>query len=240
MGRDSTYIRKSLCCASDGSESALRRRMPIGIKDRTMFNIRPYSHWLGLRFGPSDEEEVPGFRFKPPEETVPGFHVKPPEERVPGFRMNADGSIGEAAAATARRYPARGGNPFNFLDRPGRGTDAFTPVADKPPWGGWGMSPYPEDNDNEKPNMSSTPVCDRGNFLCQQFGRQPTPERRGATPERYGRWISDCAESYGLCQNYERDPNRIGRFGDRIEFPDGSAVIFRRGYPPVYVPSPRL
>ncbi|MPZ31059.1 MAG: hypothetical protein GEV13_08690 [Rhodospirillales bacterium] len=198
-----------------------------------MFNVRPDLHWLGFRSEPSNEQEVPGFRFKPHEEEVPGFRVKPPEERVPGFRMNADGSIREAAAPAARRYPGLGGNPFNFFDQPGPDANAFTPVADKPPWGGWGMSPYPEDNDNEPPNKSRTPVCGRANFLCQQFGR-------GATPERYAPWVYECSNSYGLCQNYERDPNRIGRLGDRIEFPDGSAVIFRRGYPPVYVPSPRL
>lgn len=142
-----------------------------------------------IGFAPLDEREVPGFRVKPPEEEVLGFRVKPPDEQVPGFRMNADGSIGEAAATAARRYPGVDNNPFNFLDRPGLGGNGFTPVADKPPWGGWGMSPYPEDNDNEPPNMSSTPICDRANSRCQQFGR-------GATPERYARWIYDCAESY--------------------------------------------
>jgi hypothetical protein len=198
-----------------------------------MFNFRPDLYWLGSRFGRSDEEEVPGFRFKAPEDDVPGFRVKPPHEQVPGFRMNADGSIGEAEATTARRYFGPGGNPFDFFEQPSPGANAFTPVADKPPWGGWGMSPYPEDNDNVPPNRASTPICNMANFRCQQFGNR-------ADPERYTRWIYDCGESYGLCQNYENDPNRIGRLGDYISFPDGSAVIFRRGYPPTYVPSPRL
>lgn len=196
-----------------------------------MFNFRPDLHWLGSGFGPSDEEEVPGFRFKPPEQTVPGFRVKPPEEQVPGFRMNADGSIGEAAATTTQRYPDVGGNPFDFFDRPGLGTNSVTPVANKPPWGGWGTSPYPEDNDNVPPDTAT--ICDKANSRCQQFGNR-------ATPERYTRWIYECAQAYEMCRMREQDPKYIGIKGDYIWFPDGSAVIFRKGYPPQYVPSPRL
>lgn len=205
-----------------------------------MFNVRPDLSWLGYRLALPGEEEGPGFRVRPPKEEVPGLHnfkppqeeapglhnFKPPKEAVPGFRMKADGSVRQA-------YPDPGGRPFDPLDRPGPGVNDLTPVADKPPWGGWGMSPYPEDNDNEPPNMWPTPICDRANFLCQQFGR-------GAAPDRYARWVYDCSNHYGLCRIYEGDPNRIGRLGDRVEFPDGSAVIFRRGYPPRYVPSPRL
>lgn len=137
-----------------------------------MFNFRPDLHWLGSLFGRPDEEEVPGFRFKPPEDDVPGFRVQPPHEQVPGFRMNADGSINEAEATTARRYSGPGGNPSDFFEQPSPGANAFTPVADKPPWGGWGMSPYPEDNDNVPPNMARTPICDMANLRCQQFGNR--------------------------------------------------------------------
>jgi hypothetical protein len=196
-----------------------------------MFDFRPDLQWPGSRFGRSDEEEVPGFRFKPPEDDVPGFRVKPPHEQVPGFRMNAGGSIKEAEATTDRPYSGPGRNPFHFFEQPGTGTNAFTPVADRPPWGGWGMSPYPEDNDNVPPDTAT--ICDRANSRCQQFGRS-------ATPESYTRWIYECAQAYEMCRMREQDPNYVGKKSDYIRFPDGGAVIFRKGYPPQYVPSPRL
>lgn len=86
-----------------------------------MFNVRPDLRWFGFRFEPPQKQELPGFR------------VKPPEEEVPGFRMNADGSIREATAPIARLYPDVGRNPFDFLDRPGLGANAFTPVGDGSP-----------------------------------------------------------------------------------------------------------
>ena len=46
-----------------------------------MANSRPNVQLLGFPVKLRDEQEVPGFR------------VRPPEEEVPGFRMNADGSV---------------------------------------------------------------------------------------------------------------------------------------------------
>ena len=52
-----------------------------------MANSRPNVQLFGYPVKLRDEQEVPGFR------------VRPPEEEVPGFRMNPDGSV---------RLPAEG------------------------------------------------------------------------------------------------------------------------------------
>lgn len=95
-----------------------------------MFSLRPDLSWLG-RLAQADKEEVPGFRVQSAHEQVPGLHnFKPSAAAVPGFHMKAGGPARQT-------YSDLGGHPFDPLDRPGLGADAFTPVADKPPWGGW-------------------------------------------------------------------------------------------------------
>ena len=50
-------------------------------KERTMANNRPNVQLFGFPVELRGQQDVPGFR------------VRPPEEEVPGFRMNPDGSV---------------------------------------------------------------------------------------------------------------------------------------------------
>ena len=47
------------------------------VKERTMANSRPNVQLFGYPVKLRGEQDVPGFRVKPPEEEVPGFHLSP-------------------------------------------------------------------------------------------------------------------------------------------------------------------
>ena len=53
----------------------------VTLKERTMSNSRPNVQLFGYPVTLRSEQDVPGFRVKPPEEEVPGFHLNPDGSR---------------------------------------------------------------------------------------------------------------------------------------------------------------
>jgi hypothetical protein len=118
-------------------------------------------------------------------------------------------------------------NPFSPRPSPqsdNGGADSWSPAKDP-------IVPVADGPDAANDNRSA---CNRAYANCQTTARA-----RVTNPDEFFPYMKHCKEVYDLCLNRENDPERIGTKGDFFEFPDGGAVIFRRGRPPQYVPSPR-
>jgi hypothetical protein len=136
----------------------------------------------------------------------------PPFPRLPSPFSSPLANDGSGNASSLRQIAQE---DSGGADNSSPAKDPIIPVADVPSAA----------NDN--------PVCNHA------YGRCVAAARRAGLPWKdYTAFIQDCKTVYDLCLHRENDPQRIGRDGDFFDLPDGGHLVFRRGKPPQYIPSP--
>lgn len=202
-----------------------------------MFNVQPE---LGFNVSPA---------------ITPGFRVGLPED-LPGFSIDQNGSVRRAFAGNSNgpgfSYGSYGNspgpfgldpvtNPYTSVERnPVNTTDVSGLLAFATPQWPIPTPPFPRLPRDPIVPVADVPSAANDNPVCNHaYGRCMAAARRAGLPwEDYTAFIQQCKTVYDLCLHRENDPQRIGRDGDFFDLPDGGRLIFRRGRPPQYIPSP--